>query len=191
MEPWIQERLDWLDAQKNPWEKVQDRDELALFLPWLKCRRPKSILEIGVRSASNFYLMAGCLQKFGTITGLDVCGKLEPYWNTVREKLSGEGINSEFVVGDSLKLAEIFEGRKFDHIYIDGNHLYIYAESDYKQALTLLAPYGTIGFHDISPIARTGEVDQLWWTLRNKRVFEEIHKIGRCGIGVIDPSLKG
>jgi len=190
MEPWIQKRLDWLDEQKNPWEKVQDRDELALFLPWLKTQRPKSILEIGVRTASNFYLMAGCVCSPAVMVGLDINDKLHEYRDPVAEALAREWISVHYIVGDSTDLLKLIPDRKFDVIYIDGGHLYPQAKSDYEQSLKLLNPGGLIAFHDISPIVRTGEVDALWWELRDRRVFEEIHKIGRCGIGVLDPGIK-
>ena len=187
MEPWIQRRLDWLDSRHNPWEKVQDRDELALFLPWLKTQRPKSILEIGVRAASNLFLMAGCLKNPGSMAGLDINDKLHEYRDPVAEQLAREWISVKYIVGDSADLLKLIPDRKFDVVYIDGCHLYDRAKSDYEQSLRLLNPGGLIAFHDISPIVRTGEVDVLWWELREHRVFEEIHAIGRCGIGVLDP----
>lgn len=191
MEPWIQKRLDWLDAQKNPWEKVQDRDELALFLPWLKTQHSKSLLEIGVRTASNFYLMAGCVLPGGSMIGLDINDKLHEYRDPVAKEIRKDGIKVQYVVGNSVNVLELVKGQKFDFIYIDGDHHYDQAKLDYENSLKLLNPGGLIGFHDISPITRLNEVDALWWEIRERRVFEEIHKIGRCGIGVIDPGIKG
>ena len=185
--PWISKRMDWLDSTKNPWEKVQDREELKMFLPWLRARNFHSILEIGVRTASNLYMMAGALANTGTITGLDIKGQKPAV--QVKEKLLEEGIVFTYIFGDSAELLELIPEQKFDFIYVDGDHHYEKARSDYEKALLRLNPGGLIGFHDISPLKRPDEVDVLWRELESRMVFKAIRAEGRCGIGVIDPQM--
>jgi len=185
---WVEGRMKWLDDQKNPWDKVQSRDEIRKFMPWLKKHGFKNVLEIGVRTGSHAYLMCGAIKKGGSYTGIDIA-RPSDRWLTIQKQVTKEGIKAEYVHADSANLADIFKGRKFDFIYIDGDHYYEPAKRDYQQALTLLAPGGLIGFHDISGSRNpTIHVAELWAELKHLAVFEVVAKAGTCGVGVIDPA---
>jgi len=145
------DRLAWLRA--NPQTAVdtsQYPDEAEAFCSWLAKRCPRSILEIGCRTGSNLYLLAGASADIGVAEGVDLSAEHAEARRLVEGRLRAEGLVAQIHdQRDSGDLANAGLSRwNYDCIYIDGDHRYHAALRDWKQALIHLEPGGAIGFHD-------------------------------------------
>lgn len=151
MQLWLKERLDWLDSVKNNWRKSQGEDELDAWLSVLRSTKPLSVLEIGNKTGSHLYCMAGCLAPGGCADGIDLAPKAEDL-SVVKAKLEAEGVKAYFVTGDSKDVRTSKGLREYyDAIYVDAAHDYASALRDVKNSLMMLSvsgKYGVLGFHD-------------------------------------------
>lgn len=77
--------------------------------------------------------------------------------------------------------------RKYDYIYIDGDHSYKGVSYDYKVFWPRLKNYGFMVFHDVNVIDKKPEgkygIHKLWKEISNKYAFELPFK--GSGLGVI------
>jgi len=187
---WISARLARLDELGIDWRESQSELELRAWLPWLKARQPKSILEIGVNRGGHFFMLAGCLAPGGTIQGVDYRSNYGEQRELVMRELAGAGITASVDQFNSDELDKRYAGRKFDGIYIDGGHTYPRAKSDWEKCLLLLAPGGFIGFHDVnSCYGRPGWVNTLWTEIKTSgkyKTTEYFKHDKKWGVGIVE-----
>jgi glycosyltransferase involved in cell wall biosynthesis/ADP-heptose:LPS heptosyltransferase/predicted O-methyltransferase YrrM len=153
----IDSRIKWLTENPVEWQTSQHPQEAVQWVQWLASRQPKSLLEIGTRTGSNLYLMAGAVVSGGTVEAVDLSNRHGEARRLVEQKLREEGYTAQIHDEvDSAKLESVpLRLSEYDCVYIDGNHEYKAAISDWKQALLRVAPGGCIGFHDINHYPKT------------------------------------
>lgn len=155
---WVDERAQWLDEAGNAWQRSQHPLEGSKFLEWLKAREPKNIIEIGYRTASNAYMLAGALPPGGVVEGIDPSRAFHRARKKVALKLRAEGRDFKQYRASSEDLLDLdLDETFYDAIYIDGDHSYTAALRDWKLATMRLTPTGCIGFHDTQNMKRNYE----------------------------------
>lgn len=178
----------------------QVREEISGFLKLLAQNPPKTVLEIGTEKGGTFFLLTRAATPDAFLVTMDLpAGQMSSYpaW---REKLyrgfAREKQRIELVRQDSHS-PRTFEqvrgtlgGRKLDLLFIDGDHSYGGAKKDFELYSPLVAPGGTIAFHDIvdGAEATVGGVPRLWRELKTSRRHLEFVKSwhqGGWGIGVL------
>lgn len=97
------------------------------------------------------------------------------------------------VYGDSKapdtiqQVADILNGRQVGWLYIDGDHSFEGAQSDYNNYKQFVKPNGYIGFHDIGDVAanrhhRRDDCGGFYQTIADKEVWKTVE----CeGIGIV------
>lgn len=154
-------------------QKPEEFSHLFSFL--FRQERKKCALEIG----SNFGGMAyGLCHLYERVITIDI--KHHENFDLIKEKFPNyEYIIMDSTSGDILELVELM-GIEFDFIFIDGDHSYNGAKSDYLRFKKFLSNDGLIGFHDIveSDLNRRmgNEVDVLWKELANGEKIEIVAK---------------
>ncbi len=178
----------------------QVREEISGFLKLLAQNPPKTVLEVGTEKGGTFFLLTRAAAPDAFLVTLDLpAGQMSSYpaW---REKLyRGFAQNEqriELVRKDSHDprtletVRKLLGERKLDLLFIDGDHSYAGVKKDFELYSTLVAPGGTIAFHDIvdGAEASVGGVPQFWRELKTTRHHVEFVKSwqqGGWGIGVL------
>jgi predicted O-methyltransferase YrrM len=86
------------------------------------------------------------------------------------------------------RIRQLLGGRRLDLLFIDGDHSYQGAKTDFELYSPLVSPEGVVAFHDIAPGPSSGGVPQLWQELKQTRLATEFvadWKQGGFGIGMI------
>jgi predicted O-methyltransferase YrrM len=141
-----------LGLQQNP-------EELADFLLFMRERAPKTYLEIGSASGGMTYLVRRYL-------GLDLVASIDDG----QHPRFGEHPIVEQFVGDShsAEAREWLKGKRFDVVFIDGDHSYEGVKQDIELAMTcakLIAVHDTLACPDVArawgEAVGTGRIRQL------------------------------
>ena len=87
-------------------------------------------------------------------------------------------------------MESILAGRKFDVLFIDGDHTYEGVKADFENYSKFARPGGLIAFHDIvpHPPETKCEVSKFWSEIKDSYTYLEIVKNWRqnwAGIGII------
>lgn len=164
---------------------AQDEWEFGKFLDLIESLTIESILEIGIWHG-------GTLARFGhrfpyaTIVGIDPAPQVErwaPEWGSVNfiyGKSQDESVRGQAITAN--------QHRKFDVIWIDGDHEFLPCLEDWEWARQWANK--AVAFHDIidsnNPMI---EVWQLWNTLHRDPAYNTIeitrHESNNYGIGVV------
>jgi predicted O-methyltransferase YrrM len=86
-----------------------------------------------------------------------------------------------------VQVSRILGGRQLDFLFIDGDHAYQSARTDFERYSTLVRPGGVVAFHDVAMGPPSG-VARLWAELKRRyRTTEIVHDRGpqSMGIGVL------
>lgn len=107
----------------------------------------KDVLEIGAGCGYSSTLM-GTVAK--SVTSIDHHQHIPDGLNKVLAAQQAYGVKCENLVGSSLEILPklVQEGRKFDLVFIDGDHSSEGISNDYFYAMQLIRPGGMIAFHD-------------------------------------------
>lgn len=179
---WFGENLKMgnLEIQQVPEEYIE-------YLWFLKNSNFKTYLNIGIGKGGSF-LIETFIQPH---LELSIAVDNSSYWkdnqrNSILEKIdwlqSNVNTKVEFYDSDSVTWLKKNQERKFDAIFIDGDHTYDGLKGDYDNALPLLNDGGYVIFHDINSFACPG-VMKIWNELKNDSCQEFIQS-QTCGIGI-------
>lgn len=147
----------------------QNAYELLKFTEFIREKKIQTYLEIGLAQG----LTAGYMQDLG----LDVTGiTIDPYL-LQREDFA-------VIIGDSHDpetVAKVAD-RRFDLVFIDGDHSYESVKQDYEN-------YGKLGkfvaFHDIAGLRNCEGVKRFWGELQGQKLEFVAEGETRSGIGVL------
>lgn len=134
-------------------ETEQRIDELTWFAKELAKTKPTFGLEIGIYKGGTRYVWERICKELITI---DICPDYRP-------TITGDARDLETVE----KLKQFIGDRKFDFIFLDGDHMY---EGVYKEFLfysQFVKDGGIIAFHDIYILQHDCEVPVLWERIKN------------------------
>lgn len=153
----------------------QHKRELDWFLGQLKCT--DRIIVIGSKHGG---LESAIKRRLPDVTMVAI--DIAPQFDNIQSVIVGSSADPEVQ-------RKSREAGPYDVIFIDGDHSYAGAKSDFEFALTLNARI--IAFHDIADAVkhrREGcEVDKLWKEIKvAHRTTEKIVGCGWGGIGVVD-----
>jgi len=177
-------------------------EEIWPFAEWLWNRHPHNVLEIGVRHGGTAALWHGLCT--GYVFGIDYEGpdSLGSQTRSRHAELCREYPRFRSILGDShspdtinrldLTPLKMPSERKYDFIFIDGDHSYEGVKADYLSYRPLLSDGGCIAFHDIVDTPTTRNAGQgvfrFWGELKRRHPdnWKEFCVNGEWGgIGVI------
>ena len=177
--------------------------EIKSLLDYVAETNPGIIGEIGLKHGGNSFMFLRKLENAELFLGMDLVlnniSKLRYYRRPSQVIHTLEG-NSQLPAVVN-KAERILNGRKFDFLFIDGDHEYNGVLEDLIQWYPLVRPGGLIAFHDIVPDeeAKTGirpkdsliwggGVHRFWARIKDRFEHKEFVKDwdqGGFGIGVI------
>jgi len=195
------ELLDWLrnEAGVNHYSYFGDNlkmgnleiqqvpEEYIGYLWFLKNSNFKTYLNIGIGRGGSFLIETFIQSNLELSVAIDNSS----YWagdqkNSIVEKInwlqSNVNTKVEFHDSDSVGWLKNNQDKKFDTIFIDGDHSYDGVKGDFENSIPLLNDDGYIVFHDINSMGCPGVV-KLWNEIRNDSCQEFIES-RTCGIGV-------
>lgn len=162
--------------------------EIDRFIAILVEARCRSFLEIGSKFGATLWRVANALPPRSRIVSVDLNGNLQDCIRHLQKK----EYDAHLIIGNSMSEITAKQARRlgpYDALFIDGNHKWMYVESDWKT-------YGPmakiVGFHDIGwrravPAApKRILVPEFWNSIKDDYRHEEIlHDPNQYGIGVI------
>lgn len=169
-------------------ELQQVAEEYVEYLWFLKEGNFKSYLNIGVGNGGSFLTETYIQESLDISVAVDNSSyshnnqKLSIYnkINWMNNNLKDTKV--EFHDSDSFAWLNNNKDRRFDVIFIDGDHSYEGVKRDYINSLPLLNSGGYIIFHDISSKGCPGVVN-IWKEIKNNNCIEFIQS-DTCGIGI-------
>lgn len=131
----------------NNREVQQDFRELQAYLEVLQRLPSRNLsLEIGFHRGGTHFVWS---RIFGEVISVDI-----NYWACCKGKVEFPSSSSKIVCGDSRHavtvqtVSGILDGRKVDHLFIDGDHEYTAVLSDFLGYAPFVREGGIVGFHD-------------------------------------------
>jgi hypothetical protein len=167
-------------------EIQQIPEEYINYLWFLKTNKFKNYLNIGIGKGGSFLVETFIQENLESSTAVDNSS----YWHqnqkqSITEKIewleNNTSISVKFYDTDSKEWLKQCD-KKFDIIFIDGDHSYEGVKEDYINSLPLLEDNGYLIFHDIVSIGCPGVV-QLWDEIKHSECLEFVNK-NTCGIGI-------
>lgn len=182
--------------------------EIVSLLDYVDETNPIVVGEIGMKHGGNSFMFLRKLENTTLYLGMDLVlnniSKLRHYRRSSQTIHTLEGNSQLLAVVNKAK--RILNGRKFDFLFIDGDHEYNGVLEDLIQWYPLVRPGGLIAIHDIVPDeeAKTGVrpknsliwgggVYRFWARVKDQFEHKEFVKDwdqGGFGIGVIHKSQK-
>jgi len=180
---------------------AQVKEEILELLKVLMQYKPRSILEIGTARGGTLFLFSRIASPDAAIISIDLPsgpfgGGYLTWKIPIYHSFALPGQKLSLIRGDShdlrtLKMVKrILGDRKFDFLFIDGDHTYEGVKKDFEMYGQLVEEGGIIAFHDIvpHPIETGCKVSKFWNEIKISYVHREIVKDwnqGWAGIGVI------
>jgi hypothetical protein len=185
---------------------MQIKNEIIPFMAFLDKENIVNFLEIGVCDGGTFYIWAYLTDENGIKIGLDLPNGP---WSTndpkntksnlqiavIKQTLTSFKPNTHIFFGDSKSqhvfdwTVETLNGKELDFLFIDGDHSYEGAKSDYEKYSPLVKSGGVIAFHDIkeTDFHKKAEcyVYKLWKEIGSGEIEFVDYDSGMGGIGVI------
>lgn len=182
-----------------------DGKEYEQCLDWMQSKMPLyNFIEIGSAWGASFHMWSTLIK--GKKISVDALPNSVPfqYPNLTSEHIELRNIkwNSYFdnvhsVLGNSHdiltvnKVSEILSDELVDWLYIDAEHSYNSAKTEFELYSRFVSPTGYIGFHDIQLMKSDGDKNEpgcgvFWHELKNSGLYECIEFSGRdTKIGII------
>jgi FkbM family methyltransferase len=192
---------------------MQKPEELALLIEFLQRERLTTVVEIGTASGGTLFVWCRLATPDATIVSIDLPGGPFGPWAEEPEALP---VVEPFTDAQTLhrlrmdsgsertrrELERLLGGRTIDLLFIDGDHSYYGARTDFLQYSPLVRDGGLIVFHDIIDPRQepSVEVPYLWEQLKRAYECREIvirqpeHRWGGFGVlewngSVLSPQL--
>jgi cephalosporin hydroxylase len=179
----------------------QNSGEILPALRYIQGIEPLVVGEVGTYNSGNAFLFLQAFSELRTLIAVDLHVK-----NRAKLRFyAPEPATIHCVHGYSCapqttqQVRQALNGRKFDFIFIDGDHEYDGVRADLLQYGPLVRPGGLVGFHDIVPdhFVRygrkgpfyAGDVHLLWRQLKARcrtREFIVDPDQNGAGIGVVE-----
>ncbi|HXZ15093.1 MAG TPA: class I SAM-dependent methyltransferase [Roseiarcus sp.] len=186
---------------------IQNPRELERWLRRVEDIRPEVVVEIGTAKGGTFLLLSRVAASGATMISIDLPGGYygggyAGWKEEFFRKLIGPDKETFFIRANSHdrstreQLEQILGGRKIDVLFIDGDHSYAGAKSDFLQYSPLVRSGGLIGIHDILHNRFDPDIDvyRLWNEIKKDYTVEEIvdrPDQGNLGIGIVQVSATG
>lgn len=160
-------------AERTPVEVHQWPYEFEALLKIHRRRKPKRLLEIGTYDGGTLYNWLRNAPKGGTVVSVDLYETEEHDNRALYDEWTPKGVNLEVIAASSTAprtKKALLAMEPFDFAFIDGDHSYAVAASDYELCLRLVKKGGIIALHDIVPPPQPVpwmEVDQLWQEIKD------------------------
>jgi cephalosporin hydroxylase len=182
---------------------LQQEVEIVGVLDYVAATQPAVIGEIGLKNSGNSFLFTQKFSEAELFVGVDLqLENVEKLRYVAPPEMKFRFFErSSYDPATVGKVARCLGGRKFDFLFIDGDHSWDGVREDFFQYLPLMRPGGLVGFHDIVPdeLARHGkrsegstliggDVHAFWALLKmhfeHREFVRSWEQIG-FGIGVI------
>jgi predicted O-methyltransferase YrrM len=180
----------------------QNRSEILQLVALLHQRKPRTVVEIGTANGGTLSIWCAVADPRAIIVSIDLPGGIHgggyPRWKSLiyrrfaqpKQALHLLRLDSHLpATRDQLKAILPPEG--IDFLFIDGDHTYEGAKSDFEMYSPLVLRGGLVVFHDICthPPEAKCDVDKFWREIRTRyksREFVENPNQGHYGIGVLE-----
>lgn len=179
----------------------QNRTELQRFMTRASEIKPRTVLEIGTARGGTLFLLSTVAAPDAEIISIDLPaglygGGYPPWKGHLYRWLMGEGQRLHLIRGNSHdqrifeKVQKLLAGRPVDLLFIDGDHSYEGAKSDFLHYRALVRRGGLIALHDILENQKAPEITvaPLWREISRTYETEEIvesYAQGEFGIGIV------
>ena len=176
---------------------VQHSGEILPALQYIQGIKPIVVGEVGTLNSGNVFLFLQAFSELRTVIAVDLHvrnrAKLRFY---APESATIHCIHGRSCAPETIqRVRQALNGRKFDFIFIDGDHEYDGVKADLLQYGPLVRAGGLVGFHDIVPdhfvrygrggAAYAGDVHLLWGQLKARcRTHEFIVDPDQNGAGI-------
>lgn len=192
----------WLDRNHHQQglESSPGSGEYVGTYDWMKELSLTGFIEIGSAWGASFHIWATLIQGKKISIDMEPLGQYPQNFTMERMIQRNEIWSKHFsdvypIIGDSRanttvdKVAEVLNGDLVDWLYIDAEHTYEAAKSDFEMYKHFIRPGGYIGFHDIgmmiSDSGNGGPGCGVFW---NELVESKSYKYWELGV---DNSLIG
>jgi predicted O-methyltransferase YrrM len=192
----VKATMNYYDGFLGP---VQDVDELAHLLDDVKSLRPQTILEIGTHRGGTLFLWTRFAAPEATLISIDLPrgkfgGGYSPFRVPMYRRFAKANQQLHLLRADShsprtrTHAQQLLAGRPLDLLFIDGDHTFDGAKSDWQMYSPLVRPGGLIVFHDIAGVYADTQVKSFWDTLKPQYSHREYisHPNGKFGIGIVE-----
>lgn len=127
------------EVARHEWNSEPDVCELIGSL--IKMTGAANVLEIGVFEGETSVKMIEALPYGGKYTGIDIN-------NYLKHDLNSFGAETEFILGESIKVMQSMKPNSFDFIFVDGDHSWANILPEFKQVERVIKKGGIIAYHD-------------------------------------------
>ncbi|MFM8858004.1 MAG: O-methyltransferase [Actinomycetota bacterium] len=197
-----QQLVNWVfDAHRGALAPLQSRAELTEFAQLAKSHSPRTVLEIGTARGGTFLVLCRMAAEDARIISIDLPAGLGgggyPEWKIPILRSFGKSRQTiDLLRVDShldetlVKVKSILGDEQLDLLFIDADHSYVGALSDFERYSTLVRPGGLICMHDVVPNPHSDviEVDRVWDEVsqgRNAITIRDPANVPGYGIGVL------
>jgi predicted O-methyltransferase YrrM len=195
--------VDWVfNAHDGALAPLQSTAELTEFATLVKSHAPRFILELGTARGGTLFVITRMAADDAVIISVDlpagIGGGGYPKWkNPILSSFVKKGQSLHLLRVDShldstlARVREILKGNQLDLLFIDGDHSYDGALSDFNRYSQLVRPGGLVCLHDVVPNPHNSaiEVDRVWEEVSQARnsatVIKDPANLPRFGIGVV------
>lgn len=166
---------------------TQYKNEFYELVKLLKILKPVSILELGTHYGGTLYQWLKYAKE--SVVAVDNYHINEHYYSDWSEETQRNIFSIKGRTEDDKIVTEAAKYSPYDFVFIDADHAYTSAKSDWENYAPMANPYidSLIAFHDILPFKNT-EVDRLWEEIKphydHWEFIEDPEQAG-CGIGVL------
>jgi predicted O-methyltransferase YrrM len=180
---------------------LQSTSELTEFADLVKSQNHRFILELGTARGGTLAVLCRMAAEDATIISVDlpagIGGGGYPKWkNPILSAFAKRGQQLHLLRVDSHldstleRVRQILGGNQLDLLFIDADHSYDGALSDFNRYSQLVRPGGLICLHDVVPNPHNSaiEVDRVWEDVspgRQNIVIKDPANLPRFGIGVV------
>lgn len=175
----------------------QHPEEYSRLLMFLKEVNSKSYLELGVGQGGSFFMNSLFQENLIKCYAVDDCDYQRNAAGfgdqsiSITEKVNElkQIKNNDDIKFFNQKSSDFFKNNSnmYDIIFIDADHRYEGAKSDYESSIKILNKDGFIIFHDIINYDPEIGIPKLWGELDDNKKIHEFIDSGFAGIGVYKP----